>query len=537
MRKWRNLVYAYVSEAYGETLESSNLSFRTDSPLMKKLKTLLILALLFLFSFLLRLSLISKGPFHTDTLNLALLAEKTLNEGQLHYFSGPGFPLTVLLSAVFIGLTKIFSCSDPVIGTNLMSVVISSLCVPALYYFTKKLFNPGTALIASILFSVFPIFLAISVYGNTHTPALFFLLISLCWLMDYKETSRRRNFIWSAIFMGFMGASRLQEMLVMTIPLSFLLITITFKRRTGKDLLSSLKHLTGFWAVTAITIFVFFIPLLLKQNPIHASQNFTQFFHYHVIESFQGMFSSPMKRILNDLNESFSYSGVFNITMGVLILGLRDRLKLFFLLFWFITPLLILGNFVYAAPRFFVVASLPLIIIMGYILNSLPEQKPRWWQICIYLILIVTICSMLKNILPILAFRHRYALMPDYYRWVGQNTEPNAKIIERDNISFIEHYGHRTAIYPPVSLFAIDPHALERFKEDLDRDFASNVPIYVTGTGLLGYNPNLKFPQFMKEHFQIKFIGERLIEDWHRDCLKLDIGPMKLYRLRPQPRI
>ena len=151
---------------------------------IERTKAYLIPLLLFFISFLLRLSLISKGPYHLDSLNLTLLAEKTLETGSLQSQFGPGYPLTVILAALFIFVSRIFSQNDPILAVNFMSVVFSSLCIPVFYAITDKLFGRLTAFLSAIMFSLSPIFLGVSVFGKSHTPSLFCLLVGLFYLLS-----------------------------------------------------------------------------------------------------------------------------------------------------------------------------------------------------------------------------------------------------------------------------------------------------------------------------------------------------------------
>ena len=160
---------------------------------MNKLRPYLIPFFLFLLSFLLRLSLISKGSFHVDCLNLAIQAEQTLETHSIHHLFGSGYPLTVILGAIFILISRIFSVRDPVIAVNLMSVVFSSLCVLANYSLVKKLLGKTAALFSSILLSLFPPFLVLSVYGKSHTPSLFFLLAGISSLLSFQTTGKKQH--------------------------------------------------------------------------------------------------------------------------------------------------------------------------------------------------------------------------------------------------------------------------------------------------------------------------------------------------------
>jgi len=493
---------------------------------MQPLKPFLIPFLLFLFSLVLRLSLISKGPFSSDCLGLAITSETLLNNHQLNYLSGSGLPMTIILGAFFVWITKLFSIHDPVFAVNLMSVFFSSLCVSANYCFTRKLLNKEAALFSSGLLSVYPIFIAISVFGNSHAPALFFLLAGLTALLTYQETQKKHYLILSAVCLGLMGAARLQDMAIIIIPLSYLFFIQNKKAGGIQWSLSTAKSLAVFWSIALLTVFMFYIPAFLKQS----SFDFSQSFHYQIIESFRGFLSPLLQTSLRYLASSFTPLGCLLVIFGFLFLLRKEPLKFWFFMLWFVFPFFFFGNLGFRVPRFFAVAALPLIIAQGYILSVFLRQKTIA-RFCSLFIFNLLVFLTFQNIHPILKFRHDNELLPDFYRWVAQITSPEAVIIERDNGLFIEYYGHQRALNPPLSLYSYDPQQLGLFKQDIDKALDHGIPVYITGSGLLGHNQRAEFLDFMNNHYQFVLIGWNLIEDWHLGCLKNDIGFIRLFKL------
>jgi len=216
---------------------------------MKRNYERILLFCLFFLNLLFRFSFISKGPYHSDCLNLALQAEKILSTHQMHYLQGSGLPLTALMGAGFVWLGKILNINDPVFAVNCMSVFFGSLCIIALYFFTKILFNQKTAVLSALFLSLDPLFLALSAFGNSHPHTIFFLLFSLYFLIRYKKTSSRSILILSGICLGFMGASRLQDFFIMIIPVTFLFFVQTdlSDKKHGKINLSAFHLLSFFY--------------------------------------------------------------------------------------------------------------------------------------------------------------------------------------------------------------------------------------------------------------------------------------------------
>lgn len=104
----------------------------------EKSKDWIILYLLFLLAFIIRLLLISKGPFYVDTVELAKCAENTLKTLNLHYMHWAGYPFTVVTASIFIALMKFMGINDAVLSVNFMSVMLGSLGVAVFYLISKR---------------------------------------------------------------------------------------------------------------------------------------------------------------------------------------------------------------------------------------------------------------------------------------------------------------------------------------------------------------------------------------------------------------
>ena len=174
-------------------------------------------SIIFLISFCLHLSLISKGPVTIDCLGLAINSQATLETLHLHYQSGSGYPLMVLLGSIFIAIGKYIGITDQVIAINFISVVFSSIAILAFYLLIQEICDSLTAIFASFILLLNPIFLDVSTYGINHAPALCFLLLGLLSLLHFKTAGNIINLLLSALYFGFMGATRLQD-LILTFP-------------------------------------------------------------------------------------------------------------------------------------------------------------------------------------------------------------------------------------------------------------------------------------------------------------------------------
>lgn len=110
--------------------------------------------LLFLLSFFVSFSLMSKGPYHVDVLDLMIRAEHLLKTGQLLPLFGSGYPLSVILAAGSIKGCHLVGVADPAFAVNLVGVVFGTLSVMAFYYLARAMFGGQAAVASALLFSV-----------------------------------------------------------------------------------------------------------------------------------------------------------------------------------------------------------------------------------------------------------------------------------------------------------------------------------------------------------------------------------------------
>ncbi len=393
--------------------------------------------LLFIGSFLLRASLINNGPYHNDAVYLAIQAQKTVATHQLHYLHSHGFPLTAILGAIFVQIFQGLRIDDPVFAVNFMNVIFGSLAVVAFYYFVQKLLDPLTALLSSILFSFSPILLSSSVYGNSHHPALFFILLSFCCLVDYQKTYASLKLWLAAILLGLAGAARFQDFCMMIIPFSifyFLNPASNLRRRFWPFMGASLVSLS--------IIFIFYWPLLQKNSRPLLTHNFI----YHEILSRFTLSQLNISDISSYLVFNFTGLGLILILLSAILLYSYNRRLLIFLASWFLISLTTFSLFDITTPRFFVVALPSLLILEGYFFSRFLNQQQKWIKGTVLLFFFSTLFFMFSPIFPVLNFRHNRALTVEFTQWVSKHTEPNAEIMVGNEDLFLHYYTNRIII-------------------------------------------------------------------------------------------
>lgn len=492
--------------------------------------------ILFLFSFFLRLLLISKGPYHLDCLNLAVFSQKTLETGSLHGLFGPGYPLTILFGSLFLFMGRFFSQNDPVFAVNFMSVVFSALSVPILYLITKKLFDPVSAILSSIIFSITPIFLGISVFGKSHTPSIFFLLLGLYYILRFQETGKKKNLWIGGIAIGLMGACRLQDMILMIIPFSFLcLFGVNNDKESSRSSLSKklspFKNIFLFWALAFAVAIIFHAPYLSKNHPLDYPNHVALFWQQGAIENFRGGFSSSLVISIIFFLKTFTEAGFVLSLFGLILIARKlPRLAVFFLL-WILIPLFFYGNLNSTVPRFFAFILPALIMAQGYMFAYLTRINALFRTTSLILYGIILYLSF-TFIFPLVYVRHAYALLPDYVTWVSGKIEKNAHLITIDDRPFYNYYGNFNIFGRPIHFKTLKDEDLVRFKQKLDSLLSNNIPVYITSVALNTYDPDKKFSSLIKNNYKMEIVGEKLYEDWHRGILKQRIFYNRLIRIK-----
>lgn len=484
-------------------------------------------------SLILRLAFLSSGPFHVDCLNLAIQAERTLDTGKLHYLFGFGYPLTVILGACFIFLARIFGVHDPVIGVNLMSAVFSSLSVGVLYLFVRRLGDELAAFFSALFFSIFPIFLTISVFGTSHTPSVFFLLTGLVLLLNYHKTSHRQELMVSGILFGCMGAAREHEFLLMILPVSFLFFFPSKKQARGLTTHYNAAQTFGnfllFWAAALGVCFLFHLPLLFGADMAGYSGQMQRYWVSGLTNNYLGMASDSLIFSLQQIFFGMTPIGAVMGISGLFLLFSKDRRLFGFLMLWLAVPLLFYGNMQMTEPRFLIIPAIALIIAMGIFLSYLLAQHRALFDVGVVFTFCTITLILFVQTLPILRFRHTHALLPDFARYVEKMTEPEAVVITADEGPFIRYYGHRAFLSRPYSLKTMD-ELCSRVDILLDE----GTPVYITSSGLLSGDPHRQFSGLLLLKYDLSFVGQHFSEDWHRGATRIRTGYEKIYRLQPR---
>ncbi len=488
---------------------------------------------LFLFgtALMLRMALVSKGPYHGDCLTLAYLADQTLQTHQIHALLRSPYPLTTAIGALFIFFFRSLGIQDIVTAVNYMSVFFSSLCVLIFYHFVKRVWKNITAIMATIFFIVSPIFLGTSVYGNSQMLSLFFLLLSVYVLCTcYSQRFSWRYLILSAFFLGLGGACRIQDMVCFFIPLSFFILigqpSMNLKVSGGV----SWPLRVGRWVVF---VFISLLPSLIfhltsydfgskKMNFISKNLIFLSEYPYWLLG-----------RNTFYLYTNFSPLGVLLVLVGIILFIMKKERHLVFLLLWVLMPLMFYSLFNFSVPRYLLLSLIPLYVFLGYFFHDF-FQRGKMFRIFGLVSTVFIIFLNMQFIVPPLHFRHNHSVLIDYAQWIQSHTEEDAQIFAGDDRLTIQYYAQRKMLQSPISYYEpIADEALYSFKEKIDGYLVQGIPLYMSES-VFAYDPGLKMRKFLQENYHIALWGQPEYECWHRGLFKHRVFKKKFLKIFPK---
>lgn len=485
-----------------------------------KYKRILILLILFLFSFFIRFSFISKGPFHYDTLDLMKASETTLDTLHLQYEHGAGYPLTVICGAFFIYIFRLFGINDPVFCVNFMSVFCGSLSVLVLFLLVEKMFNFNKGMFSAIIFSVFAPHVAISTFGKSLTLGILFSLLSAYYMYCYVLESKTKDLIYSALFIGFCAAARLSDAL-MILPILFVFFS------GSKIDLRRIKEFFIFIFIFSSVLIIYYLPMLMQKGVAQLTGTLNAIQQ----ASFLGPFSVVFFKILPWTPEVFLFGGFILAIGGFVVMYLEKRFREFiFLLAWFLITYFFYGNISSCGIRYLVIAWIPLVIAMGYFLGKTRSMR---FYFALFLVFIFAITSFLL-FYPALEFRHNYALQVDFAKLVGSRTAPTDIIIAMDEDIFIKYYAKRRTISYPV--WANEKQA-DNFLNRVEKILERGQNVYCISSIFCSYDYNGKIEKKLFDRFEVIPVACGLNEDWHHALLNQSIFIEKLYKIKLRQKV
>jgi hypothetical protein len=215
--------------------------------------------------------------------------------------------------------------------------------------------------------------------------------------------------------------------------------------------------------------------------------------------------------------KAFSFVGIVCFIIGLYYTAKINKRLMIFTVLWWIIPLGFYGNIVTIAPRFFTIILPAIIIPMSIFLAHLLRLKKIRWKLLAMISVLIVILLPFLGVQKTFIRRHYSALIPDFYRWLGKSTEPDAWIICCDDGVFISYYAKRNLLNKPAASFRhLPPKELINFKKQLDDILNDKKPVYITSMTLNDYDDYREFWDLIWKNYRVTPVGEMPLEVWYQ---------------------
>jgi DNA-binding beta-propeller fold protein YncE len=357
---------------------------------------LIVLGFVVVVGFLLRSYNLEFLPpsLHGDEAEFGLQAIEILNGQVDDPFTVGWFDFPMPSFAIYALSMRVFGIS--IFGLRMASAIFGTLSLGPFYFLVRLLFRRQTALISTVLLAVSHWYVHFSRLGVNNILTPFFELLAFYFLLKGLRSSKRLDFVWSGLAIGFglytYHASRLVPLMI---P-----VFLAYRLITGKGFLRS--HYREIAIMVAAATFAF-APLGLyfiehgrqfmaggKRVFIFGSRNMDHFFHaYHTRDPLR-VLGIQTRHTLAVFNYRGDTSGQYGFrepildfyTSAFFVLGLAyslsqwRRWKYFFLNLWFWSNVVLGGILTIDAPFTPRLAGLVpvLFIFAGLALDKTREQ-------------------------------------------------------------------------------------------------------------------------------------------------------------------
>jgi hypothetical protein len=494
-----------------------------------------IAAVLFLLAFSVRYYFKAAGLFHTDSVIGARAAEDTLSTGRLQYLQGDlGYPGESVLNTLTYAVFNLFGATNAEYSTLFSGVLYGALCVPMIYFLSKKLFNSEHAAVYSALILTFlPVHLSLSTYGKGHGMELFFLLLSAYLAHTAGEVKTLKLKLLASMSLGFTMAIR--QTTALFFP-AFLLLywrgnpPLEFKKRRGKAKVK-LRHAYAEIAldlavliIPAFIVFILFFVPKMMYNPSYSLIEKIQSVSGETNRGFE-LFSPMLSLSLDWATLSLTWVGWILALAGLYFTWNEDKHTSIALALWFILFFMYLGNIISTSPRFVIPALAVPVMLSAAAIDKIRLKRD---QTAAGVVLFILIAWMMYNIYPVIEYRRNYCGPCEFSKKIAEVTEPDAVVIAMDESQHYEYYSKRKTIGHPSGRDLANPYKIQESLDYIEGLLLNGTPVYATTQGL-GYDILIQdFLAYRKEDMML--LNTQTGQLYSN--LKLDIQSSQLYDLQ-----
>jgi|SRR3972149_3418606 len=474
----------------------------------------IIILFLFIISLGLRLIYMNPGLFESDSVGVAIAVEETYKTGNMRGTFNGRYGSTIINLLTYIPyhlITGIESAEKTIILTE---IFFASFSVIILFLFLQRIFdNKFISLIAALLFSISPIFLSVTTYGNAIGLEIFFILASFYMLADFHKTNSRIRLAMSSSFIAF--SVMIRESALIFIPFYFLfylnpVIKNSFTKDNGKFISFNQEVFKSRNLIAA------FIPFLLIFGA------YVYYFFYNIlyktlfipddgsgkIVEFLGFFSIVFEKSIKDLIFDLNILGIVLFIGGLIIFWKSFENKFYFIFFLLWAGLfLYFGNTSTYSPYYLAIISIPFFVFISVFLNYLYKENRILGIICIAFIIFL----LFAQIRPILDYRHKFSGEKEYALWVKDQVPSDSKVIVMNDDVFFNYYGHLDTLGHPIG----DPEATNTLMKDINSLLKNGTNMYIVDSAY-SYDPGRIFLIALYQNFDIEGVGMHMVEDYHK---------------------
>ena len=500
-------------------------------------------AAIFFISFIPRILLLSKGPFHYDTVDLLIQMRDRAFTSHGIYF--PAVSAFVIFIAYLKGFFLSFASDFGVI--LFLTAFVASVSCSLIYILLKKILSDDGAIIFSVLVSFFPVYFSVTTFGRLDHA---FSILAIVFFLHFLFKNR---FYIACVFLALAISSRGECIFLLVSVICYIAFFVFSKRYLSKK-----KKIFTF---IRISMFVFLITVgiwAIMGLLVGGKKWFDGFIFSEIIKRFSTKDTSVSPyfwefKFSNIMRGFMIIYKAFPVLFFVGLYGAWLKLKsknykecVFFFL-GFLVPFLYVVNREADIPRYVIVPAFFLLYFIAYGTKDIIRLRPAfggtsadfaeeitWSSIKIKASKLGIACVfaffMFVYIFPVVYPRHLYAYQVDIAKYIQKNTPLNSTIIIQDSWIFMDYYGSRNLIIPPADC---DKDKWNKFISRLVKALSSGKEPYMLATAFT-YDFCSIMMQIMNSAFLSEKIGEPFGEDWHGYCsVKRHIYKETIFRLYP----
>lgn len=476
---------------------------------IKKISEIEVIILLFIFSLGLRLMYMNPGLFEGDSVGVASAVEETFKTGILHgIFNGRyGSVIVNLITYTpYHLITGIESAEKSILFTE---ILFASFSVIILFLFILKIFNnKSIALVAALLFSISPIFLSVTTYGNAIGIEIFFILTSFYLLSSFHKNNSQLHLALSSFSIAF--SVMVRESALIFVPFYFLLYVNPIIK-INRDFISLDREVLKIKNLISV-----FFPFLLTFG-IYTYYVFYQILYKTLfvpddgsgsIVSFMGIFSPILHISIKDLSFNLTIIGAVFVIGGIIIFIDSFENKFYFIFFLLWAGLFFyFGNTNTYSPYYLAIVSIPFYLFISIYLNALYNINRPIGIICLLFLIFI----LFSQIQPILDYRHKFSGEKEFALWVKSEIPPNSAVIVMNDAAFFGYYANLKTLSHPIG----DPERTKTWVKEINLLLKNDTNIYIVDSAF-SYDPGLIFMNALYQNFDIESVGSHIIEDYHK---------------------